>query len=642
MQRLLMCVFVGLAVVSCAGLEDSEELVSARSESLTAKNASIYRDALVSPWENYSWAAVNLASSSPVAAGTRSIAATLGPWQGVYFHRGAFPSSDYSALTLSVNGGAKGAGAVVRVRAVLSTGAWTSGVNLGPACSGGSIPANRWATCRISMASLAPAGAAITGIALQEWSGVTLPTLYFDEIGLEAAAPAVSVTVAPQAPSVTAGQTVKFSASVKGSSNTAVTWSVQEGAPGGSVTASGLYTAPTAAGTFHVVATSRADSTKTARATVTVAAKPVTICIGSSLLSSLGKKNLLVGFSGEDSVASQAGWDVRYQYIAGPIASPSSGCSSASGAWWGCWQDWAQPPGQFVVDFVHTAGTHRAIPMLTYYVLLQASGYPEGVSEVSAAKDLAFMTKYLSDWRFLLTKIGSSKAFLHIEPDFWGYAQQVSSNPHSISAAVSSANSTDCAGFENSIAGLGRCMISMVRKYAPNAKVGLHASGWASAVDVLMNTTASLNVAGEAAKVGQFLAECGADADFVVADMSDRDAGYYQSVGRAAWWDASNATLPSFSQALAWAKSVAETLNKPLLWWQVPVGNMSQSNTTDHWKDNRVQYFFDHPRELASTHAFGIVFGAGAGGQTTPSTDGGYLAGRAASYYSAGGVPYCP
>lgn len=49
-----------------------------------------------------------------------------------------------------------------------------------------------------------------------------------------------------------------------------VTWSVQEGAAGGGVGATGLYTAPSATGTYHVVATSRADPAQKAAATVTV------------------------------------------------------------------------------------------------------------------------------------------------------------------------------------------------------------------------------------------------------------------------------------------------------------------------------------------------------------------------------------
>lgn len=59
-----------------------------------------------------------------------------------------------------------------------------------------------------------------------------------------------------------------FVATVTGSVNGLVTWSVVE-AGGGSVLA-GLYTAPAVGGTYHVKATSVADPTKSATATVTV------------------------------------------------------------------------------------------------------------------------------------------------------------------------------------------------------------------------------------------------------------------------------------------------------------------------------------------------------------------------------------
>ena len=57
-----------------------------------------------------------------------------------------------------------------------------------------------------------------------------------------------------------------------GTANHAVSWSVQEGAAGGSISATGVYTAPGTPNTYHVVATSQADPTKSGSATITVQA----------------------------------------------------------------------------------------------------------------------------------------------------------------------------------------------------------------------------------------------------------------------------------------------------------------------------------------------------------------------------------
>ena len=282
--------------------------------------------------------------------------------------------------------------------------------------------------------------------------------------------------------------------------------------------------------------------------------------------------------------------------------------------------------------------------MLTYYQLLQSSGVTEGAPEITqAATNATFMARYFADWRFLLQQIGQGVALLHIEPDFWGYAEQQSEDPTSLTAAVASANATDCASMPETIAGMGQCMIAMTRKYAPHAFVALHASAWGTKVDAAGNTDPTLDVAAVAQKTATFLATCGeSGADFVVVETSDRDAGYYQSIGKNTWWDATNKALPDFTQDFAYVKALTEGLSKPALYWQTPLGNMSQNNTTDHWQDNRVDYFFANMADLAAAHAVGAAFGAGAGGQTTPESDGGNFVSKAKAYYSAGGQSLCP
>ena len=88
--------------------------------------------------------------------------------------------------------------------------------------------------------------------------------------------PVVSVTLNQSTVSLVATRTMTtpFTASVTGTTNTAVTWSVDSVSGGnstvGTITTGGLYTAPSLAGSHTVTATSVADTSKNASAAVTV------------------------------------------------------------------------------------------------------------------------------------------------------------------------------------------------------------------------------------------------------------------------------------------------------------------------------------------------------------------------------------
>ncbi len=137
---------------------------------------------------------------------------------------------------------------------------------------------------------------------------------------------ATDVMVRIQPPSATTGVngSVPFTASVTGTADLGVTWSVQEGSTGGAVTTSGVYTAPATAGTFHVVVTSHADPTKSQAAVVTVTAAPpppssVTVSPATVTLDACGTAT----FSA--SGASAITWTVR--------EGASGGTITASGAY---------------------------------------------------------------------------------------------------------------------------------------------------------------------------------------------------------------------------------------------------------------------------------------------------------------------
>jgi len=81
--------------------------------------------------------------------------------------------------------------------------------------------------------------------------------------------------ISPSSVSLSPGGTQQFAAAI---SDGAVLWSVAESS-GGKVDASGVYTAPLADGTYHVVARSRADPIRSAQAAVLVKATYADACM---------------------------------------------------------------------------------------------------------------------------------------------------------------------------------------------------------------------------------------------------------------------------------------------------------------------------------------------------------------------------
>src|SRR5271157_3158531 len=85
--------------------------------------------------------------------------------------------------------------------------------------------------------------------------------------------PPVAVSVSPATATLYGGQTQQFTASVDNTGNSAVTWTLSPATGAGSISATGLYTAPATISSTQkltVTATSQADITKSATATVTL------------------------------------------------------------------------------------------------------------------------------------------------------------------------------------------------------------------------------------------------------------------------------------------------------------------------------------------------------------------------------------
>ena len=132
----------------------------------------------------------------------------------------------------------------------------------------------------------------------------------------QSSAVAVAVTVSPNPATVFLGATQTFVATVT-ATNMAVTWTVQEGSAGGSITSAGVYTAPQVVGTFHVIATSQADTTKSATVVITVPAVSVAIYPATDTLGPSGTRTFVAIVSGAFNTA--VTWSVQEGAAGGTI-----------------------------------------------------------------------------------------------------------------------------------------------------------------------------------------------------------------------------------------------------------------------------------------------------------------------------------
>ena len=137
----------------------------------------IYDDALQNGWQNYGWATLNYANTSPVHGGADSISVSSTNYQALYLHHTAMSGTLFTNLTFWINGGS-GDGQVVQVQATIN-GAPQAAVALAV------LPVNSWRQQTISLTALGVAASPnFDGFWIQVQNSGLAPTFYVDDISL--------------------------------------------------------------------------------------------------------------------------------------------------------------------------------------------------------------------------------------------------------------------------------------------------------------------------------------------------------------------------------------------------------------------------------------------------------------------------
>lgn len=297
------------------------------------------------------------------------------------------------------------------------------------------------------------------------------------------------------------------------------------------------------------------------------------------------------------------------------------------------WPTWNSPDGAYVTFTAQAAQAYGAVPMFTLYQMTA-----NGEGNLSGISDKTFMDKYWGQVRLMYQRIAEldRPALVNVEPDFWGFAASQAPGRDLTKMATAVNGQPECSTLPDTVAGLGQCFVQMGRKVAPKALIGFPPAFWN----------------GTPVEIAAMMRAAGANqADFIVAQTSDRDAGCREAAspppecqnGSAPfYWDASNKTSPNFHDSQKQYSDYRTALGNglPILWWQTPMGVPSDTpgGTDQHYRDNHVDYMLNNTQEYGDMHTIGIVFSPGGSHQTSINTDGGQFARLSAQYLARGGA----
>ena len=321
------------------------------------------------------------------------------------------------------------------------------------------------------------------------------------------------------------------------------------------------------------------------------------------------------------------------------------------------------------------------VPVFTYYQIRQSSpgkDQDESKGVLGNLKNTATMKAYWEDLTFFFQKAGefpNTMVVLHVEPDMWGYAQQVSKSDDAttVAASVASSGLPELAALPNNVRGVAQAVVKLRDTYAPNVRLAYHLTYWGTNNDPIYSKPSDKEIDSLASRSAAFYTSLHAKFDLSFAEYSDRDAGFYEHVLNNAhvWWAAAD-----YARNAHFIARFVHDTGKRVVMWQIPYGNTkmrAEDNSEGHYQDNRVEWLLDDGAgarvNLKAYADAGVDWlplrRRGAAGQRAPATpgrrhhqpapingntamslsaddDGGYFRSKAAAYYEAGPLALSP
>jgi hypothetical protein len=347
--------------------------------------------------------------------------------------------------------------------------------------------------------------------------------------------------------------------------------------------------------------------------------------VAAALAATLGI-GLSDGPGGGTKLRQAAPFEYRYQYLAAG------------------WENW-NPNGSFVTRYVRESLKAHVTPVFTLYTIRQSPPGrdvgDEARADLGNLRNRRTMKAWYANARLLFRRAGAfegRRVIVHVEPDLWGYVQQGAKRDKAASVPAVVGH-----GLPNNVSGFARAVVRMRNRYAPNVRLAYHLSVWGTKTDIALQDPSDARVRALGRRSARFYRSLHARFDMTFAEFDDRDSGFNEVIngdGGASWWNAAD-----FRRDVLYDRTYSRAAHQRLVKWQIPLGNRTLDNSWGHFRDNRVQWLLGagtaarrHLRAYAGAGVIALLFGGGADGTTSATTDGGYFKERVRRYYRRGAV----
>lgn len=314
----------------------------------------------------------------------------------------------------------------------------------------------------------------------------------------------------------------------------------------------------------------------------------------------------------KNALSSGAKLDRRYVYATTPQEVFPDG---ASAFLFTSWRNYAYEKG------FHDKGVR---PTMTIYMLQRGE---DGLGAVkNGAADKAFMKEYFEAILVMLDSCKGTQPIYVIEPDVWGYMLQnfestLGEENRKATCHINDLGFEWLEEFDNELQDLPKAIIKTVKKFDPEAYVGMLMAYWsyrpASASGSIMVQFEKEDVELSGQKAGEFanliLDDPRYRGDFMGVEKNGAGAGWYltaQNRPEYMWDDEEN------GKWLLWSKEMAKVVDLPLLGWQISAGYYNEDgydklpNSSNRYEDTFFSYFFRHVQEFVDAGFIGLMLGA--------------------------------